>query len=278
MKKILVVDDDETIVSGLTEFLRGEDYETSSAYDRETAEELMRTEFFSIVVADLRLRSNEEGLALIDAVARISPRTRVASMTGFATPAIERELLARGAAIVLQKPFPLADLAAALRDMLAVIEHDAAEHADLDKVFIESRRTLERIARGRYALDADDTQDIVQEAWLLYLEHQREVRNPRAWLSGTVANLCRDAISRRCRSRARTAELHDDICYRVNEDDTLIVRQALGRVDPRTRALCTLLGVERRSYHEVSEALALPLGSIGPLYQRAKDRMRQVMA
>lgn len=278
MKKVLVVDDDEMVVAGLTEFLKLEQFDPSGAFDRASAEELIAGEFFPIVVADLRLRSEEEGLALLDAVARISPRTRVAAMTGYSTPEIERELLARGATMVLFKPFDPSKLAALLHEMLAVIEGDVAAVNDVETVYAESRRALESIARRRYLLDADDVEDVVQEAWLLFLERQRDVRNPKAWLAGTVANLCRDTIARRCRTRDRSAELHEDIpAAAIGYDDTFSVRRALEQVDPRSRQLCTLLGIERRSYVEVSESLQIPLGSVGPLYQRAKERMRRLL-
>src|SRR5947208_5679753 len=104
MTKVLVVDDDPGIVEGLIAVLATEDFEATGALDRESAEEALAAEFFPIVLADLRLRSEAEGWRLLDAIARISPRSRVASMTGYATDEIERELRARGAALVLRKP------------------------------------------------------------------------------------------------------------------------------------------------------------------------------
>src|SRR2546423_14895864 len=103
MTRILVVDDDPVIVEGLVEMLRFEKFEASGAFDREAAEAALAAEFFPIVLADVRLRSQEEGFLLLDAIARISPASRVASMTGFATDGIEAELRARGAALVLHK-------------------------------------------------------------------------------------------------------------------------------------------------------------------------------
>ncbi len=38
--------------------------------------------------------------------------------------------------------------------------------------------------------------------------------------------------------------------------------------------LCTTIGLEQRTYDEVSAAAAIPIGSVGPLYMRAKERLR----
>ena len=72
---ILVVDDDPVIVEGLVALLRHEAFEPEGVFDRESAEEAMAAEHFPIVLADLRLRSEEEGWRLLDSIARISPGT-----------------------------------------------------------------------------------------------------------------------------------------------------------------------------------------------------------
>ena len=122
MTRILVVDDDPVIVEGLVEMLRLESFEASGVFDRESAEEALVGEFYPIVLADLRLRSEEEGWLLLDAIARLSPKTRVASMTGYATDDIEQKLRERGAALVMRKPMEIAEIVALIREMVAVLE------------------------------------------------------------------------------------------------------------------------------------------------------------
>jgi len=63
----------------------------------------------------LEVRSNVQGLHLFDSNARTSPGSRVAAMTGHATPEMERELIARGASTALREPFEPVGLVAALR-------------------------------------------------------------------------------------------------------------------------------------------------------------------
>ena len=61
-------------------------------------------------------RSHVQGLHLFDSNARTSPGSRVAAMTGHATPELERELIARGASIVLRKSVDMPLVFAVLRN------------------------------------------------------------------------------------------------------------------------------------------------------------------
>lgn len=275
MTKILVVDDDPVIVEGLVELLRVESFDATGALDRETAEEALAAEFYPIVLADLRLRSEAEGWLLLDAIARISPKSRIASMTGYATDDIERELLARGAALVLRKPIEITQIVALMREMVVALEAAAAGD-DLEEVYRQSFAALTGMARRRYGLGADDAQDVLQEAWCLFLEKRASVRTPKAWLSGTVVNLCRRWIEDRVRWRGPDIDSFDRPDG-GNMDAMLVAREAMSRVDARTRQLCQLIAVEGLRYDEVSDAMHIPIGSVGPLYMRAKKKMRDVL-
>ena len=274
MTRILVVDDDPVIVEGLVEMLRFESFDASGVFDRETAEEALAQEFYPVVLADLRLRSEEEGWRLLDAIARISPNTRVASMTGYATDEIEQKLRERGAALVLRKPIEITEIVALIRDMALALE--AAQSEDLDEVYRQSYAQLAGMARKRYGLGADEAQDVLHEAWCLFLEKRASVRTPKAWLSGTVVNLCRRWIEDRVRWRGPDVDTLDRPCG-GDAETTLVARDALSRVDARTRRLCELIAVEGLRYDEVSDAMHIPIGSVGPLYMRAKKKMRDVL-
>jgi RNA polymerase sigma factor (sigma-70 family) len=277
MQRVLVVDDDPVIVEALVTSLSLEDFDVVGVHDREAAEAKIASEFFPLILTDLRMRSEDDGLRLIDAVARLSPRSRVATMTAYAAPGMEQELLARGAALVLFKPFNVVETARVLREMLTAIEQTAAG-GDLDALYMKSLPLLHSIVRRRFGLDRDDAEDLVQESWCLCLEQRAKVMQPRAWLAGTVANLCRQRITRLVKSRADVpADDSPELSYEVAADAALIVGQLLERVDERTRALAELIGIERLSYDEVSAALRIPLGSVGPLYIRARKKMRAML-
>lgn len=236
----------------------------------------MASHFYPVILADIRLRTDAEGLQLLESIRRMSPRSRVASMTGSATPDMEARVKELGARLVLRKPIDDAALLAILREMLAEVER--ADGDDLETVYEASIGALRAISRGRYHFPAEDAEELIQETWCLFLEKRRSIRAPRAWLSGTIANLCRQEIERRARERARAVDEMPELpASAAVPDDVLAVRQALARLDGRSRALCEMIGLERRSYEEVSAAAGIPLGSVGPLFMRAKEKLRSVM-
>lgn len=275
--KILIVDDEPEIVESLTMMLEAHEIDSVGVWDAPTAEQRIAEEFFPVILADLRMRSEEDGLQLLDAVKRLSPRSRVASMTGYADAATEQRVRERGAHIVLRKPFTGDELVAVLRDMLAAVEAAEETCVSDDELYATTVGTLHAISRRRYGFDSDDAEDLVQETWLLYLQKRDSIRTPRAWLTGAMANLCRQRIERYGRDRARAAEL-EDFGAPPAHDSVLTVHAALAKLDDRSRALCTMIGLEQHTYDEVSEALSIPLGSVGPLYMRAKNRLRHAIA
>lgn len=276
MKKILVVDDDPHVLAALTALLDIEELNPVAAADGATAEAMVAAQFFPVILADIRLRTDAEGLQLLESIRRISPRSRVASMTGAATADVEARARELGSRLVLQKPFDESTLIPLLRELLAEVER-ADGGDDLEKVYASSVRTLHAIARGRYRFSPDDAEELIQETWCLFLEKRRSIREPRTWLSGTIANLCRQEIDRRARNRARAADEMPDLPFTPMPDEVLAVREALSRLDHRSRTLCEMLGMERHSYEEVSAAAGIPIGSVGPLFIRAKEKLRRAM-
>jgi RNA polymerase sigma factor (sigma-70 family) len=282
--RILIVDDEEAIVAGLMCMLEAEDIESSGAFDRLSAESLMAGAFFPVIVADLRLHTEAEGLELLDGIRRISPRSRVVTLTGFSTPELDEEVRRRGAVMVIRKPAASVEILAAIAEVLAEVERLAAsqETLDIEELHLSLRKLLHSIPRKRFGLTADESEEVVQQAWLLFLEKRDLVRMARPWLIGTVLNLCRHQLgsSRRRRETSIGPEVlaeFPDMSTR-SADGGILLGQALGALDPQSRALCTLIAIEGYAYEEVSALMGLPLGSIGPMYIRAKSKMRLQMA
>ncbi len=146
---------------------------------------------------------------------------------------------------------------------------------DYAKVYAATEGQLRATMFRRYRLSADECDDILQQAWCLLLEKRDEVRDAGGWLSGTVMNLSRQLIHRSTRERPFDAFPASERSDTQDSAVTLAVRRALSRLDERSRLLCELIGLEQLSYAEVSERLSLPIGSIGPLYIRAKERLRK---
>jgi len=282
--RVLVVDDEETIVEGLRCLLDFEQIENGGAFDRLSAESMLEETFYSVIVADLRLHTNAEGLELLDGIRRISPRSRVLTLTGFATQELEDEVLRRGSTMVIRKPAEAPEILGAIADLLAEVEKlaDAQETLDLEQLHLGLRSLLHSIPRKRYGLTADEAEEVVQQAWLLFLEKRDLIRMARSWLIGTVSNLCKRQIGASMRHRETfvagdaLAELPE---ARIEpSDDNIALRQALESLNEQSRQLCILIAIKGYAYEEVSAMTGLPVGSIGPMYIRAKSKMRMAMA
>jgi two-component system response regulator HydG len=118
--RILIVDDSNSVRFALADYLRGLGHSVDCAVEREEAEALLVSRRYSLVVADLRLTAvhGVEGLELIDLAREVCPGTRSVLLTAYASREIEREASRRGAAAVLQKPKPLAEVAQVLTALL----------------------------------------------------------------------------------------------------------------------------------------------------------------
>lgn len=269
MNSVLLVDDDALILAGLSAILELENIPAVVAADRESAEALMAGQFFPLVLADLRLRSGEDGLDLIEAVRRISPASRIAAMTGNATPELEAMALARGAEVVLRKPFLTDEFIAAIRTLL----ERAGNPQDLDSIYTATTPRLRAMVSRRFGLSPADCEDLIQQAWCVVLEKRDSVRDVGAFLAGTVMNLARQTLTQKGREQGMDEQPEPTIL--LDHTAKLSIRQAMEKLDDRARTLFQLVAVEQFSYAEVSERLAMPVGSIGPLFIRAKERLRK---
>jgi len=288
-KKVLVVDDETTITDGLVALFELEQIDASGAYDRMTAETMIAEDFFPVILADLRLHTKADGFELLRSIRKMSPRSRVVSLTGYATSEVENELLSLGSSRVLRKPMSFDEIIAIVEEMLAVIENEAvaqeartSQPLDLATLYADVRKVLFAIPQRRYGLSREETEELVQEAWCLFMQKQGTILNAKPWLAGTIVNLCKQQIQHNSKSRERTCELDANIetagVADRTDDSRVMIHQALDRVDARTRKLCVLIGMEGWSYEEVSAEMNLPIGSVGPLYMRAKDKLKKTLS
>lgn len=283
MSKVLVVDDDCQIVEGLLACFGLEEIDAVGVYDLESARARLAAEFFPVIVADLRLQNEDDGLRLLEAVRAMSPKSRVATLTGHATAELEQQLAALGSRLVLHKPVESNVIVEVVRELLLEIER-VEQHAarvsdpeELAELYRASRRMLTGIAVRRYGFDAVDAEELLQEAWCLYIERQHEVRAARSWLGGTVVNLCRREIARRLR-HDQADEMLAESLFAAPDDSALVVESGLARLDERSRTLIRMVALEERTYDEVSAATGIPVGSIGPTMIRAKAKLRNALS
>ncbi|MBW8873406.1 MAG: response regulator [Acidobacteria bacterium] len=118
--RILVVDDEEPILSAVREYFEPLGYEVDCARELEEAEALLAHVRYALLIADLRLTGSQsaEGLELVRFVRERSPWTRTILLTGFGSVEVETEALGRGVDAFLQKPQPLGHLASIAEELM----------------------------------------------------------------------------------------------------------------------------------------------------------------
>lgn len=116
--KILIVDDEQSILKSLSYALKTEGVQVLACAEIEQAEEALETTSFDLVITDIRMSgvTGIEGLELLTYV-RDRYHTQVIVMTGYGTEEIEAEAYRRGAVRYFRKPVDLAELLAAVAEI-----------------------------------------------------------------------------------------------------------------------------------------------------------------
>lgn len=111
LKKILLVDDEQSILLSLSYVLKCEGVEVLACNEIEQAEEALASSHFDLVIADIRMSglNSIEGLELLSYI-KERFTTEVMIMTGFGTPEIEAEAYRRGASHYFTKPIEIPTL------------------------------------------------------------------------------------------------------------------------------------------------------------------------
>jgi len=110
-KKILIVDDEQSILLSLKHLLAIPGVEVITCTEIEQAEEALANSHFDLVIADIRMSGVDgiEGLELLSYVKQ-NFATEVIIMTGFGTADIEADAYRRGAYHYFKKPIEIKDL------------------------------------------------------------------------------------------------------------------------------------------------------------------------
>ncbi|MBP7275177.1 MAG: response regulator [Kiritimatiellae bacterium] len=121
MKRLLLVDDDEMVLSGLAAVLETEGYRVETAPSGRVALELMAVQSFDLVLTDL-VMEDTDGLTLLRQIAGQWPDLPVIVLTGHGTAASAMEAVRNGAADFIQKPAKSDEIANRIAGVLAGIE------------------------------------------------------------------------------------------------------------------------------------------------------------
>ncbi|MGL5851548.1 MAG: RNA polymerase sigma factor [Phycicoccus sp.] len=138
-------------------------------------------------------------------------------------------------------------------------------------------------ARGQ-GVSEEVARDAVQTAWLRLVEGAGRIREPQAvmgWLIVTVRREC----WRTTRQQARAdVEVDKDMPHdrpgpaqvSVEREEHRVLWRHVGALSPRCQALLRVVAfADRPDYAAVSEALRMPVGSIGPTRGRCLAKLRE---
>jgi DNA-binding NtrC family response regulator len=115
--KILVLDDEEIVVTRLKATLEKEGYIVEIFTDSGLAKERIEECKFDIVVTDLKM-ANIDGMQLFQFVKQKWPDTEVILISGFATLKVVKEAIQAGVRDVIAKPFKISQI----KDLINKIE------------------------------------------------------------------------------------------------------------------------------------------------------------
>lgn len=118
MAKILLVDDEHSILSVLCTVLRSEDYDVTSAADGQQAIELIRNENFDLVISDIRM-APINGMDILKIIHQERPDISVIMLTAFGSVETAIEALKLGAFDYVTKPFKVDELLITVQRALA---------------------------------------------------------------------------------------------------------------------------------------------------------------
>lgn len=137
----------------------------------------------------------------------------------------------------------------------------------------------------RHNLTRPDADDVGAAVWLRLVERLHTIREPAAlagWLATTTRRECLRAL--RAKSRELLVEDHhsmvDDTTPAADEwllaqERHIAVRAAFATLSERCRQLLEMLFSDPVTpYAEISAALGMPVGAIGPTRRRCLDKLR----
>lgn len=109
MPRILIVDDEPTILNLLNKILIGQGYDATPASNGEKAMQLLQTEKFDLMISDINM-TPINGMELLRKAAQAWPDMGVIMLTAYGTVATAVEAMKEGAFDYITKPFKLDEL------------------------------------------------------------------------------------------------------------------------------------------------------------------------
>ena len=119
-RKLLVVDDEESICFSMSEYFSQHGFKVDTAREMEEAEGLLKETEYKVIIQDLRLgvARHPDGIEIIKMVHQRNPDTRIVVLTSYGSPEVEAEARSAGADAFLRKPKPLSQVAQVVQGLI----------------------------------------------------------------------------------------------------------------------------------------------------------------
>ncbi len=154
MLKVLLVDDEETIVQGLQVLIDWEENGfkvIGTGFDGEEGLELSRQESPDIIITDIRMPVLT-GLEMIDHIKNMLPLSKVIILSGYSDFDYARQALEKGASCYLLKPVSRDELLEKLNKVRTEIE-EARNKLQRDRKMSATLHNMQNAAREKYLKD-----------------------------------------------------------------------------------------------------------------------------
>jgi RNA polymerase sigma factor (sigma-70 family) len=151
----------------------------------------------------------------------------------------------------------------------------------------EHSRLLWSVARS-FRLDSADANDVVQTTWLRLLEHLDRIEDPSRLVGWLVTTARREAMRVLRRSGRERPVIEDTVLDRpddgppvdsalLQDERNRVLWEAFARLNEKCRQLLRVAVTHPQAYDEISEALGMPIGSIGPTRRRCLTQLRALL-
>jgi DNA-binding response OmpR family regulator len=128
-ERLLIVDDDEVIAVGLTDYLELRGCTVDNAHDFDGAKLLVNRRRYGAALVDVLITGQdaEAGISFLRWLREASPQTVVILLTAYRTASLESLAAACGVARVFDKPKPFEEIAAIIASLTSAHEEVLGE-------------------------------------------------------------------------------------------------------------------------------------------------------
>jgi DNA-binding response OmpR family regulator/DNA-binding SARP family transcriptional activator len=181
--RILVVEDDQSMLQMVSELLEAEGYSVTGSQDGETALKLANDQTFDLVVTDIKL-GKLDGLDTLSEMKKGNSTFQSLVMTGYSTEADTIRALKLGVGNYLKKPFSLDDFLVAVQEQVRIVVGErrtqARETAALKTLVWALKAVLHSREQEEGVWGADRAEQIARRAALALGLPARTVHATRA--------------------------------------------------------------------------------------------------